>query len=51
MEYKHQDISATILDLGLPWIRGYKPTSNYQDALADGHGQTARRIGAKGPLS
>ena len=24
-----------MLDLGLPWIRGYKPMSNYQAALAD----------------
>jgi Family of unknown function (DUF6416)/Domain of unknown function (DUF3883) len=35
VEYKHQNISAAMLDLGLPWIRGYKPMSNYQDALAD----------------
>ena len=35
VEYKHQSISAAMLDLGLPWIRGYKPMSNYQDALAD----------------
>jgi hypothetical protein len=35
VEYKHQNISAAMLDLGLPWIRGYQPVSNDQDALAD----------------
>jgi Family of unknown function (DUF6416) len=33
VEYKHQNISAAMLDLGLPYIRGYKPMSNYQAAL------------------
>ena len=33
VEYKHQNISAAMLDLGLPYIRGYKPRSNYQAAL------------------
>jgi hypothetical protein len=35
VEYKHQNISAAMLDLGLPWIRSYKPMSNDQDAFAD----------------
>ena len=28
IEYKHQNISAAMIDLGLPYIRGYKPMSN-----------------------
>jgi hypothetical protein len=34
IEYKHQNISAAMIDLGLPYIRGYKPLGNYQAALA-----------------
>lgn len=33
IERKHQNISAILGELGLPWINGYKPLSNYQDAL------------------
>lgn len=33
IEFKHQNISAAMLDLGLPYIRGYKPRGNYQAAL------------------
>lgn len=33
IEYKHQNISAVLQELGLPWINGYKPASNYQSAL------------------
>ncbi|MEQ8330058.1 MAG: DUF3883 domain-containing protein [Longimicrobiales bacterium] len=33
VEYKHQNISAVLRDLRLPWIEGYKPASNYQDLL------------------
>lgn len=32
-ELKHQNISAVLLDLGCPWINGYKPRSNYQRLL------------------
>jgi len=35
VEYKHQNISAVLNKLGLPWIPGYKPQSNYQKALID----------------
>jgi hypothetical protein len=35
IEYKHQNISAVLIDLGLPYIRGYKPAFNYQDLLAN----------------
>src|ERR1035441_7139249 len=35
IERKHQNISAILRELGMPWIDGYKPLANYQDALAD----------------
>lgn len=35
IERKHQNISAVLQELGLPWINGYKPLGNYQDALVD----------------
>lgn len=33
IELKHQNISAVLDELGLPWIFGYKPMRNYQIAL------------------
>ena len=33
IEYKHQNISAVIAMLGLPFIRGYKPAINFQARL------------------
>jgi hypothetical protein len=33
VEFKHQNISAVLEDLGLPWIPGYKPKENYQSAI------------------
>ncbi|WEK04589.1 MAG: DUF3883 domain-containing protein [Candidatus Devosia phytovorans] len=33
VEFKHRNISAVLQELGLPWIWGYKPAPNYQDAL------------------
>jgi hypothetical protein len=30
IEYKHQNISAVLLELGMPYIAGYKPARNYQ---------------------
>ena len=33
IEYKHQNISAVLEVLGLPYIRGYRPARNYQRAL------------------
>lgn len=35
IEFKHQNISAVLQELGFPWIDGYKPRSNYQTALFD----------------
>ncbi|WP_298336446.1 DUF3883 domain-containing protein [uncultured Erythrobacter sp.] len=36
VEFKHQNISAVLLGLGQPWIDGYKPAANFQNALVDG---------------
>jgi hypothetical protein len=33
IEFKHQNISAVLNELGAPWIAGYKPAKNYQTAL------------------
>jgi hypothetical protein len=33
VEFKHQNISAVLEALGLPWIPGYKPKRNYQRAI------------------
>lgn len=33
IERKHQNISAILIDLGLSYVRGYKPLSNYQRLL------------------
>lgn len=33
VEFKHQNISAVLEELGLPWIRGYKPKRNFQNAI------------------
>lgn len=35
IEFKHQNISAVLQELGMPWIKGYKPRSNYQGALLE----------------
>lgn len=36
IEFKHQNISAVLMALGEPWINGYKPKANFQNALVDG---------------
>ena len=36
IEFKHQNISAVLIKLGMPWIYGYKPMPNFQGALIDG---------------
>src|SRR5580658_10126449 len=33
IEFKHQNISAVLDELGLPWIPGYIPKRNYQNAI------------------
>lgn len=35
IEFKHANVSATLLDLGFPYIAGYKPRSNYQQLLGE----------------
>lgn len=35
IEFKHCNVSAVMLDLGYPNIRGYKPRGNYQGMLLD----------------
>lgn len=35
IEFKHSNISAALLEAGFPYIRGYKPRSNYQALLAE----------------
>ena len=33
VEFKHQNISAVLLDKGMPYLDGYKPAKNYQKRL------------------
>jgi len=33
VEFKHQNVSAVLLEMGLPYIDGYKPARNYQRAV------------------
>jgi hypothetical protein len=35
VEFKHQNVSAVMLKLGLPYIDGYKPAKNYQRSLVE----------------
>lgn len=35
VEFKHANISAILIELGFPFIAGYKPRSNYQGLLRD----------------
>ncbi len=35
IEFKHQNISAVLDELGAPWIPGYRPARNYQNAIFD----------------
>jgi hypothetical protein len=35
VEFKHQNISAVLDELGMPWIPGYMPKRNYQNAIFD----------------
>lgn len=34
IEYKHQNISAILIEMGLPFIKGYKPRDRFQQLLA-----------------
>ena len=33
VEFKHQNVSAVLEEMGLPWIAGYKPKRNYQASI------------------
>ena len=35
IEFKHANISAILIELGFPFISGYKPRSNYQELLLE----------------
>src|SRR5687767_8007763 len=35
IEFKHQNISAVMVSLGQPYIRGYKPRGNFQSLLVE----------------
>lgn len=35
IEFKHQNISAVLVNLGQPFIKGYLPRYNYQKILED----------------
>ena len=35
VERKHQNISAVLIEMGIPYIDGYKPLGNYQGVLLD----------------
>ncbi len=39
IEYKHQNISAVLMQLGLPRIAGYLPAWNFQGAIVDAIGR------------
>lgn len=39
IEFKYQNISAVLDELGLPWIPGYRPKRNYQSAIFDAIGR------------
>lgn len=47
VEFKHQNISAVMLELGLPNIKGYRPARNYQGSLA---AEVRRRLASDGHL-
>ena len=34
VEFKHQNVSGVLVELGLPYVEGYKPRGNYQGLLA-----------------
>src|SRR2546430_2317405 len=33
IEWKHQNISAVLVELGFPYVRGYRPRFNYQELV------------------
>jgi hypothetical protein len=51
IEFKHQNISAVLLQLGLPRIRGYLPAWNFQGAIVEAIGQYLDRHPDPVPLA
>ena len=53
IEFKHANISAALLDLGYPYISGYKPRKNYQTMLIRAKAPRVKRptIACKRPLA
>ena len=35
IEFKHQNISAVLQELDIPWINGYKPRAHFQESIVD----------------
>lgn len=48
IERKHQNVSAILIELGYPYVDGYKPLVNYQALL---HQVVAERLGADSTLA
>lgn len=46
IERKHQNVSAVLRKLGYPWIQGYKPLKNVQEALTQ---EVLRQLEADNP--
>lgn len=51
IEFKHGNISAVMIDLGFPSIRGYQPRSNYQGLLYEVVESQVNRIGSLDALA
>jgi hypothetical protein len=51
IERKHQNVSAVLIDLGYPYVDGYKPLSNYQGDLYELVLDVARSEGALATLA
>lgn len=47
IERKHQNISAILIELGMPYVEGYKPLRNYQQLLFE---VVASQVQARGEL-
>lgn len=47
VEFKHANVSAVLIELGFPYISGYKPRSNYQQLLYE---VIAERLATSQPL-
>jgi hypothetical protein len=47
IEFKHQNISAVLAELGQPYIAGYKPLGNYQQLLEDQVAEILQKLQAQ----